>query len=652
MKTIDIIIPIYFAPDLTIRCVESVINTTKNLNYDIKYILVDDSESNELHQVLTEIFSKKNILSEVILIKREKNGGFIEACYDGIQYRESDYKLLLNSDTLVVGDWLSELVKTAESDKKIALVNPITNNTSVINVEMPEGFNIHLMHEYFKNCSFSNTDYIDVVTIVGFCLLIKSEYIKEYGFFDRIFEKGYGEESDLHFRYTNNGLRAVISPKSFIYHRGEASFSDRDNRILKNRKIFLARHKETYEKSFVEFDKKTILHEMRRDINRPRIQHYDVIIAARSNDFLEPSSYFAHKLSNILNEVGVSTVVVLEKKHVRTNQIEDKLYNSIKFQDLYTKEFSAKIIITEPELLAESIRLQNLSKSLPEIKLLESYKNSSVLSDNIMSILKSLNIQTISSINGKSQNCLPFAGSLENIGSLIKRKARSPIQSKKSAIIISDNYKDFESPTFKELFSNELTYIYTGDEVIINKKYQNSFNLSDTDLLKMFSSNNYMVELRKNIYFSEIHLNFILSGGCVVSENILLPSNLPDYIKERIILTSEVSSSKVDWDINQLLELSDRPLVQDYKLNLNQSNNFDIEYYRKMIGIFFKLEKQHYSQNIMYKILTVGLESTPNRIRYRFIDYVMNILNKIPYFYSFLKLFIKGIKKAKRKLKR
>lgn len=103
----------------------------------------------------------------------------------------------------------------------------------------------------------------------------------------------------------------------------------------------------------------------------------------------------------------------------------------------------------------------------------------------------------------------------------------------------------------------------------------------------------------------------------------------------RIILTSEVSSSKVDWDINQLLELSDIPLVQDYKLNLNQSNNFDIEYYRKMIGIFFKLEKQHYSQNIMYKILTVGLETKPNRIRYRFIDYVMNVLNKIPCFYSF-----------------
>jgi GT2 family glycosyltransferase len=651
MKTIDIIIPIYFAPDLTIRCAESVIRTTRNLDYDIKVILVDDSDSDDFHKLLKNSFEKKGILNDLILIKREQNGGFIEACYTGIEFREADYKILLNSDTIVIGNWLTEMVKTAESDQKIALVNPMTNNTPVINIDMPEGFNIHLMDSYFRNNSFSNSDYIDVVTVVGFCLLIKNEYIKKYGFFDRVFDKGYGEESDLHFRYVYQGLRAVISPKSFVYHRGEASFSDRDERVMKNRKIFLDRHRKVYEQSFPEFDRQTILHEMRRDINRPIPLIYDVVILSKNNDFLSPSSYFAHKLANIFNEVGISAIVALEKKYDRANQIEDKLYNSILIENLNSREFETKLIISDPELLAESIRLQYLSKSLPEIKLLENFTTSVNFDGKIQKLLASLNIDTVSSINKSASNIVPFAGSLENLGVLIKKEKISKSEKIKSAIIISDNKDDLENPYYPELFNNKITRIYSGEELSKNQKYINSFKLSDNDLLKLFQTHNYFIELRKKIYFSEVHLNFILSGGFIVSDTLLLPSNLPEYIKDRIIVASEISTSQVDSNIEELVNLSDRQLIQDYKLDLSKKTIFDVDYYKNIMNIFFSLERRQYSKNIVYKVLVAGPPGSTNRIRYRVIDKFINLFNRIPYFYSFLKFIVKVLKKIKSKIK-
>lgn len=664
MKKVDIIIPIYFAPDLTIRCTESVVYTTRKLNYDIKIILVDDSESDVFHKILKDGLKQKGILEEVVLIKRKKNGGFIEACYTGIEYRDSDYKILLNSDTLVIGNWLTEMIQTAESDEKIALVNPITNNTPVINVEMPEGFNIHLMNNYFSHSKFSNSDYIDVVTIVGFCLLIKSTYIKKYGFFDRIFDKGYGEETDLHFRYVGKGLRAVISPKSFVYHRGEASFSDRDQRVLKNREIFFKRHKLAYEKAYPEFQKRTILHEIRRNIQRIHKLNYDVIILIKNNDFLTPSSYFAHKLANILNEIGVSTTIVVETKYDRTNQIEDRLYNSIQIDSLLSKEFTTKLIVTEPSLLSEAIKLQSHSIAEPEIKLLESYTTNSIFDKKTIELLQKVGITTISSINDLSATRVPLAGSLEYLGAFIKKQKILGQTNTSKAIVISDDQNDFNNSIFQDLFGGNVTYIYTGTDEIKNEKYIYSYNISDNDILRIFSSHSFMFELRKNIFFSEIHLNFILAGGYVVTENLLLPANLPKCIKNRIILPSEISSVKpeLNYKIPELIKYTDRNLIQKYKINIAENNNFDANYYKNILKIFLHLEKHFYSKHIVYHTISIddlnidktiypSYENVQNivpryRIRYIVADATVEFLcRKIPKFYIFLKFAVQSYRR-------
>lgn len=656
MEKVDIIIPIYYAPGVTLRAVESVVNTTKHAKYDIKIILVDDSISEDFHELLKAFIDKKNISTEkLVLVKREKNGGFIEACYTGVEYRDSDYKILLNSDTLVMGDWLNQMIETARSDEKIALVSPITNNTAVINVEMPVGFNIHLMNEYLAQSNWSNSDYIDVVTIVGFCLLIKSKYIEKYGFFDRMFDKGYGEETDLQFRYMQHGLRAVISPKAFVYHRGEASFSDRDERAEKNREKFFERHKKAYDKAFPEFMEKTILHKIREDILLYRKYHYDVIILAENNDLFDPSSYFAHRLANILNEAGISAIVVVNNKYDRRGQIEDWLFNSIEVEELLMFNYSTKHIVSPTSLLDIALKLQINSTGEAEIHLLESYRidNESDLENK--KLLESLGVKKVSSIN---TNSVPFTGSLEYIGLYLKKQIKKEKQHK--ALIVVDNEGNLlQNDNFADYFGDNIMYIYTDaiSEGVNNNKKDSKF-IGEDALLRLFTSHDFLIDLRKNVYFSELHLDFILAGGYVVSENVILHDNIPNTIKERIILPSEIPSMLNEpnaYELDEIREYTYADKLIKFTNLFKKSIELNKEYYRTLLRIFDRIQTQR-MHTVKYEVKpaefvipSVLLEPMPNmnRIRYRWIDKIIEAICKIPYSNEMLKIIVKILRKLR-----
>jgi GT2 family glycosyltransferase len=662
MEKVDIIIPIYYAPGVTLRALESVVNTTKHSRYDVKIILVDDSTSDDFHELLKDFIDKKNLSTErLVLIKRGKNGGFIEACYTGVEYRDSDYKILLNSDTLVLGDWLNQMIETAKSDEKIALVSPITNNTPVINVEMPKGFNIHLMNEYLAQSKWSNFDYIDVVTVVGFCLLIKNKYLKAHGFFDRVFEKGYAEETDLQFRYMQQGLRAVISPKAFVYHRGEASFSDRDQRIAKNREVFFERHKEAYEKAFPEFIEKTILHDIRENILLYRRYDYDVIILAENNDLFEPSCYFAHRLANILNEAGVSTVVAVNKKYERRGQIEDWLFNSIEADELLMFNYSTKHIVSPPSLIDIALKLQIHSTREAEIHLLESYRVDSELDRENKQLFESLGVKKVSSITPKN---VPFVGSLEYIGLYLKKHLKNDKPHK--ALILVDNQENvLLGDNFADYFGDSVTYIYTDatiSEGVDNNNKKDSKFIGEDALVRLFASHDFLIDLRQNLYFSELHLDFILAGGYVVSENLILHDNIPNAIQEKIILPSEIPSiqnESYSYKLNEIREYTYADKILKFTNIFQQSIELNKEYYRTLLRIFDRIQAQK-KNTIKYeetevkpaKFVIPSLFPEPmlnmNRIRYRWVDNIIEEIYKIPYSYEILKIIVRILRKLRK----
>jgi glycosyltransferase involved in cell wall biosynthesis len=91
----------------------------------------------------------------------------------------------------------------------------------------------------------ANNDQVafDIVTAIGFCLLVRREALERHGGLDDVFGRGYCEDSDLHMRLTSHGWRSVAAPNTYVYHLGSGTFSAAvtQQRYEKNITIFMER---------------------------------------------------------------------------------------------------------------------------------------------------------------------------------------------------------------------------------------------------------------------------------------------------------------------------------------------------------------------------------------------------------------------------
>lgn len=250
---IDIVIPIYNSLDILKKCLEAVIS-----NSDLPYrlILINDCSDVQTSKYLKK-FSKEN--DEIIYIENGTNEGYVKSCNKGISLGTSPYVILLNSDALVPPDWLSRMILCADSDKKIGIVNPLSNEAANISVPIAPGCN-YLGQD--QRLSSLVPNYPDIVTAVGFCVLLKRKMLYEIGLFDEIYGRGYCEETDLCLRAIKANWRVVACDNLYVFHRGESSFTDKNTRFHKNLKIFMERHGLEYRKAYSEFIKNAPLKDL------------------------------------------------------------------------------------------------------------------------------------------------------------------------------------------------------------------------------------------------------------------------------------------------------------------------------------------------------------------------------------------------------
>ncbi len=97
---VSIIIINYNTYQLTSVCIRSIYKSTLNIEFEI--ILVDNGST----ECSAELF--KNEFPEIILIKSDKNLGFAKGNNLGISKARGDIILLLNSDTLLIGNSIGE----------------------------------------------------------------------------------------------------------------------------------------------------------------------------------------------------------------------------------------------------------------------------------------------------------------------------------------------------------------------------------------------------------------------------------------------------------------------------------------------------------------------------------------------------------------
>lgn len=184
---------------------------------------------------LDESIKAKPSNRRMTIIENDKNYGFAEGSNIGIRYAckalDPEYILLLNNDTVVREDFLSELIDIAKLDKTIGFAGPMIyyydfqGKDNVINAA---GMRLNLWKGTHTNEGLFVVDrgqydtVKDVDYVEGSCMLARKEVLDRIGLLDsRYFV--YWEETELCVRGLKMGYRSVFVPKSKIWHKVSVS---------------------------------------------------------------------------------------------------------------------------------------------------------------------------------------------------------------------------------------------------------------------------------------------------------------------------------------------------------------------------------------------------------------------------------------------
>jgi GT2 family glycosyltransferase/glycosyltransferase involved in cell wall biosynthesis len=221
---VDIIIPVYGGLHVLKDCVESIQART---SWDYNFIFVDDCSPDP--EVLAYLLDVKAKNENVTVLLNKQNRGFAATVNRGIAHGSAPYVCLMNTDVIATTGWLTRMLVALESDPKNCMVNPATNNTALINVDMYEGRSYLDMDTALSRQS--QIHYPEILP-TGFCFMYRRSLIDEIGPYDEAFGS-YGEETDFWFRAINHvteegvllGYKAVMADNVYMFHERGTSFS-------------------------------------------------------------------------------------------------------------------------------------------------------------------------------------------------------------------------------------------------------------------------------------------------------------------------------------------------------------------------------------------------------------------------------------------
>jgi len=217
---VDVIILNWNLPEDTIECVRSVLRSDYP-NYRVT--VVDNGSTDNSIERLRDEFG-----DAIRLVVNETNLGFGEGNNQGIQQAlvcGADYTLLLNNDTVVAPDMLSELMQVARSDVQIGITGPVIYYADKPNDVWFAGIcfmaqlyvvqrGLHLKHP------LEPVEGVDFVSGCG--MLVGRNVWETVGLFAPEFFMYY-EDLDFCLRAKQAGFRLGTATRARMWHRVSAS---------------------------------------------------------------------------------------------------------------------------------------------------------------------------------------------------------------------------------------------------------------------------------------------------------------------------------------------------------------------------------------------------------------------------------------------
>ncbi len=255
MKKVFVVVLHYKGRQFTRKCLSS-LEKIKTTGFSLKTVVVDNCSPEPIEKLKKEF-------EKVVFLKNSQNLGFAEGNNVGIREvlkKKADYVLVLNNDTTVDKDLLSELVRTAEKDKKIGIVAP--------KIYFAPGYEYHQSRYKpseqgkvfwyaggkidWQNvlCSHRGVDEVDkgqydkqtnTDFVSGCAMLVKRQVFEKIGLLNKRYFL-YLEDVEFCQRAKKAGFKVVYVPKAKIWHfnagSSEVGGPLHDYFLTRNRMLF------------------------------------------------------------------------------------------------------------------------------------------------------------------------------------------------------------------------------------------------------------------------------------------------------------------------------------------------------------------------------------------------------------------------------
>lgn len=244
---VTIIVPVYGDWSSLKDCI---ISLKKHVNNNIHKVVFVNDCGPEVDTLEVKILDSIKNIKNFQYHRNEKNLGFVGTCNRAVNEldKSSNDILLLNSDTEVTEGFLETMLGVLYESSKHGCVSPRSNNATIatipISAAKQRGINKEASYTMYRKMKKYFPPYFETPVAHGFCMLIRRSIIKEYGLFDPIFKKGYGEEVDFCMRIKDKGYKSLLANHAYVFHLEARSFSiERKMELIKeNHKIIDSRY--------------------------------------------------------------------------------------------------------------------------------------------------------------------------------------------------------------------------------------------------------------------------------------------------------------------------------------------------------------------------------------------------------------------------
>ncbi|MFI8719496.1 glycosyltransferase [Stenotrophomonas sp. NPDC077464] len=235
---VSIVIPVYNHAAHTLACLRALAAHPPQVACEI--LVIDDGSSDDTVQCMPRI---QGLRYEV----RAANGGFIDACNDGMARSRGDYVVLLNNDTVPQPGWLDALLDTFQATPRAGLVGaqllyPDGRLQESGGVVFSDGsawsYGRFESPEDPRYSALRDADYCS-----GAALMLPRALWDQLGGLDTRYRPAYYEDTDLAFAVRAAGHRVLVQPASRVVHdEGTSNGTDTRTGIkayqIRNRGVF------------------------------------------------------------------------------------------------------------------------------------------------------------------------------------------------------------------------------------------------------------------------------------------------------------------------------------------------------------------------------------------------------------------------------